>query len=121
MPLAHRHTATIPSIEIADHADPPRIGCPDRKRNAFGTVMQHGMRAELLIAREMIALDQQVHVQITKNRRETVDVIEFVPMAAAPDSQPVAERRFALRHAGDKKAAGMDTLALCGGFAGCRI
>src|SRR5215469_1178924 len=121
MPLAHRHTAAIPSIEIANDADSPRVGRPDRKRNAFGTVMQHGMRAEFLIACEMIALDEQVHVQITEHRRETVDVVEFPPMTAAPDPQPVAERGFALRHAGDKKTGGMDTLALRGDFAGCRV
>src|SRR5438067_11980458 len=93
MPLTHRHAAAIPCVEIADDADPLRVGRPDRKRNAFHSVMQHRVRAELLITREMIALDEQMHVEFAENGRETVDVVEFMPMTATPDPQPVAERR----------------------------
>ena len=121
MALAHRHAAAVPGIEIADQADPLRVRRPDRERDPFDAVMQHRVRPKLLIAREMVALDEQVDVEISEHRRKTVDVVEVVPMPAAPHPQTVAERRVAVRHAGDKEPGGVDALALGDDLAGRRV
>src|SRR5437764_14911116 len=93
MALAHRHAAAVPGIEIADEADPLRVRRPDRERDPFDAVMQHRVRPKLLIAREMVALDEQVDVEFSEHRRKTGDGIQVVPMPAAPSPRTVPERR----------------------------
>src|SRR3954469_10882775 len=61
--LAHRHAPAVPAVELADHADPPSIGSPDREGDALHPFVPDCMCAELLIAGEVIALDQQMNVE----------------------------------------------------------
>src|SRR3954451_18670950 len=76
MTLAHRHAAAVPEGEIADQADPPRVRRPDCKRNAFDAVMHDCMCPELLVAGKMVALDEQMDIELAEHRRKAVDVVE---------------------------------------------
>ena len=55
-------------IEIADHADAPRIRGPDRKASPGHAAVHLGMRAELLMNVVMIALTEQVQIEIGERR-----------------------------------------------------
>ena len=67
----HRHAPAVPAVEIADQADPPRVRRPDRERDALDALMHDRVRAELLIAGEVVALDQQMQVEFAEHRRES--------------------------------------------------
>ena len=118
VPPPHRHAPAVPVVEIADDADPPRVRRPDRERHPLDALMHDRVRAELLIAREMVALDQQMQVEFAEHRPEAVDVVEFLLVPAPPDAQPVAEQLAAVRHAGDEQPGGMDALGARGDLAG---
>src|SRR5260370_22948869 len=98
MSLAHRHAAAVPGVEIADQADPLRVGRPDRKGNALDAIVHDDMRAELLVAGEMVAFDEQVDIEIAEHRRGTGDVVEFMALAAAPYLPAITARCLALLH-----------------------
>src|SRR3954468_15227796 len=110
--LAHRHAPAVPAVELADHADPPSIGRPDREGDALHPFVPDCMCAELLIAGEVIALDQQMNVEFAEHRTEAVSILEFMPIAGPQDPQPIPERLLPLRHAGDEHARGMNALAM---------
>ena len=78
MPPPHRHAPAVPVVEIADHADPARVRRPDREGDPLDAFMHDRMRAELAIAGEVVALDQQMDVEFAEHRRKAVDVVEFV-------------------------------------------
>ena len=67
VPFAHRHAAAVPGVEIADHADPARVGAQPqaipRHRHA------HRMGAELLVAGVVVAFgDERRARQHRENR-----------------------------------------------------
>src|SRR5690348_15123589 len=72
----HRHAAAVPAVEIADDADPPRIRCPYGKGDALDAVMHDRMRPELLVAGEVVALDEEMDVEFAQHRWEAVDILE---------------------------------------------
>ena len=41
-PVAHRVPAAVPVIEVADHADPLRVRCPDREMDALEPAVHLG-------------------------------------------------------------------------------
>src|SRR3954452_22473944 len=117
VPPPHRHAPAVPAVEVADETDPLRVRRPDRERYALDALMHDRVRAELLIAREMVALDQQMQVEFAEHRPETIDILEFLLVPAPPDAQPVAEHLPALRHASDEQTGGMDALGARGDLA----
>src|SRR5439155_17361611 len=110
----HRHSPPIPGVEVADDADPARIGRPQRKGYPFDSLVDEHMGAELLVAREMIAFDEEMNVELAENRRKTVDIVEFVLDAAARCAQPIAERLPPVGEGGNEEAVSMDPDALGG-------
>ena len=68
MALAHRHAPAVPVVEIADHADPAGVGRPDREGNPKDAVMLNRMGAELLIAGEVVAFGEEMHVEFAEHR-----------------------------------------------------
>src|SRR6516164_7474652 len=52
----------------------------------------------------MVALGEEVDVQLAENRGKTIDVVEFMFNAAARYSQPIAEGFFAIGNGGNKEA-----------------
>src|SRR5437899_7320458 len=107
--ISHRRPAAVPGIEIADHADATCIRRPHSERHTLDTLMDERMRAEPLIARQVVALHEEVDVELAENRRKTVDVVEFVLDAAARYPQPIAERLLAIGCRRNKEAIPMDT------------
>jgi hypothetical protein len=79
------------------------------------------MCAELLIAREMVALDEEVDVELSENRGETVDVVEFGPEGAIRYAQSVAKRLPPIGNGRNKETVAMNPNALGGDFAGRRF
>ena len=65
--------------------------------------MHDRMRPELLVAGEVVALDQEVDVEVPEHRREAVDVVELLFVPAPPHPQPIAERLLPVGHGGDEK------------------
>ena len=118
VPPPHRHAPAVPAVEVADDADPLRVRRPDRERHPLDALMHDRVRAELLIAREMVALDQQMQVEFAEHRPEAVDVGEFLLVSAPPDAQPVAEHLAAIGHAGDEHTSRMNALGARGDLAG---
>ena len=74
---AHRMPPRVPEIEIADHADPPRIGREHDERDAVDAVERHRMRAELVVKPLMSAFAEQIQIEVGQHRRKAVGVLEF--------------------------------------------
>ena len=89
---AHRMAARIPEIEIADHADPPRIGREHHEGDAVDAVERHRMRAELVVEPLVGAFAEQIEVEIAQDRRKTVGVFEVDHGVAEAGAQLVALR-----------------------------
>src|SRR5713226_1047457 len=85
---AHRVAPAVPVVEIADHADAPRIGRPYREGEA-----QHG------VAFMMRAFGEEMDVEVAEHRREGIDVVELDGAERALGAQTVAEARPAAEHA----------------------
>src|SRR5262249_19315804 len=118
---AHGQAPPIPGIEVTDHTDAARIGRPHRKCDSFGTLVDDLMRAKLQIARQMVALGEQVNVEFAKNRRETIDVVELGLDGAAPYAQPVGERLPPVGKCRSKETVGMNPHSLACDLTGRRI
>src|SRR5215467_6636568 len=79
------------------------------------------MRAKLLVAREMVALGEQVNVEFSQNRRETIDVVELGLDGAVPYAQPIAKRAPSIGKSRGKKAVGVNSYTLGRDFVVGRI
>jgi hypothetical protein len=79
------------------------------------------MCAELLIAGKMVALDEEVDVELAENRGETVDVVEFGLDGATRDAQPVAKRLPPTGRGRNKETVAMSPDAFGRDFAGRRF
>ena len=74
---AHLHdmAAAVPSIEVADDADALRIRCPYDKSNAGNAFHIHRMCTELVVQLQVIALAEQIEVELRQDRRNAMDLI----------------------------------------------
>src|SRR6266851_6615290 len=79
------------------------------------------MRAELTVAREMVAFGEEVGVEFTENRGKTIDVVELVFERTSRCAQAIAEGLLAIGNGGDEETVRMDLYAFGGNFARCRI
>ena len=77
MVKTHDMTPRIPVVEGADHADPPGVGCPDRKAHARYAIEGHRVGAQLVEAVRVVALQQQVDVELPEKRREAVGILDL--------------------------------------------
>ena len=99
---AHRVPAPVPLVEIADHADPPRVGRPDGETDAADPFDGRYVRAQLLVGAMVCAFSEQMEVVIRKDRGEPVGVFKLALAAVSePDAQAIGkdlcrpgERRF---------------------------
>ena len=95
--LAHGVHAAVPVVEITDHADALRVGCPDAEDRAFHAVHFGEMRAEFLVEIPVVALGMQVDVRLPKNTAEGIRVARFPLIAVATlQAQVVRKLRRAL-------------------------
>src|SRR5262249_9779859 len=121
LPPPHRHSASVPIVEIADDAGPLRIGRPHRKGDPLDALVNDPMGAEFAIAGEMVALAQQVQIELAEHRLEAVDIVELALYTAARDAQPIAERLLPVGQHRDKEAALVNTAAEPGDGPGRRV
>src|SRR5260370_33418121 len=56
----------VPAVEIADHAHPVRVGCPDRERRALGILGQ--VRAQLLVQVAVRTFVEKVEIERGEQR-----------------------------------------------------
>ena len=73
--------APVPGVEVADHADPPCVGRPDREVDAFGALVLHRVRAHPVEEPEVAALADVVVVHRPEHRPEGIGV-GHPPLAA---------------------------------------
>ena len=72
---AHRRAALVPKVEVTDQRHPPRVRRPDREMRALGALMFGHMGAKRLPQPEVIALAQEVFVDLTQHGAEAVRVV----------------------------------------------
>ena len=87
-----------------------RVRRPHRERDSLDALMHHRVRSELPIAGEVVALDQQMNVDLAEHRRERIDVVELATCPPPLAPQPIAERLLAVRHRGDEEPIAMQAL-----------
>ena len=115
--ISHRHPPAVPSVEVANDADPVRVRRPYRKGDALDTLMDQRMRSELAVARQVVALGEQMNVDLAKHWRKRIDVVEFVFGAAARHAQPIAERLLAVGNCCEKETVAVNLDGLGRNFA----
>src|SRR3954453_23635787 len=71
--ISHRHPPAVPSVEVANNADTARVRRPHREGDALDTFVHHRVRSKLSIARQVIALGEQMNVDLAKHRRKRID------------------------------------------------
>ena len=86
----HRMPPRIPEIEIADHADPPRIGREHHEGHAIDAIERHRMRAELVVDPLMGAFAEQIEIEVGQDRRKAVGIVEIDDVVAEAGAQLVA-------------------------------
>src|SRR5262249_56909171 len=86
---AHGMPSAVPKIEVADDAHALRVGREYHEADAIDAFERERMSSELLIGPQMRALAEQMQIEIGKDRRETVGVLEFDGMVAGLRAAPV--------------------------------
>src|SRR5882762_3599900 len=79
------------------------------------------MSAQPLVAGEMVPFDEEMNVELTENRREPVDIVEFVLNAAVRRAQPIAERLPSIGDRGHEEAIAMNPNTLSRDLTGSRL
>src|SRR5262245_45305937 len=105
---SHRHPPAIPGVEVANQADPARIGRPQGESHALDPFVDEYVGAEFLVARKMVSLGKQVNVELAEDRWEAVNILELVLNPTARCAQPVAERLLSISDCGHEKAIAMN-------------
>ncbi len=79
---AHGMAAAVPGVEIAHHADPPRIGRPDGKCHAVHAPVGDRMRAQLFVKLAVPPFGDQVFVHLAQDQAEAIRVLDHPAMVA---------------------------------------
>jgi len=66
------------------------------------------MSAQLLVAGEVVPFDEEMNVEFAEDRRETVDIVEFMLNAAARCAKSIAERLPSIGDCGHEEAIAMN-------------
>src|SRR5690606_20009641 len=82
-------TSSVPEIEIADDADPLRVGRPDHKAHAGNAVELHRMSAKLVVQAKMVAFAEQMEIVVRQDRRESIGVLELYFVVSEAGAQTV--------------------------------
>jgi hypothetical protein len=91
--MAPHHVApAVPLVERADHAHTVRVRRPHGEAGARDAIHRPRMRAELLVHPQVVALSEQVQVQLAQRGTEAVRVLHLDRIALGPfHPEPVAE------------------------------
>src|SRR5450432_280267 len=74
--FSHRVNATIPNVEIANHADAPRVWRPDRKINTALAADLAQMRAKLVVKPLMRSLSEKMQIHLAHDRAVAVRIAQ---------------------------------------------
>ena len=102
----HRMPPRIPEVEIADHADAPRVGREHHEGDAGNAVQRHRMRAELVVDALMGAFAEQIEIEVGQHRRKAIGIVEIDHGVAEAGAQLVA--LGAVRQRADEQAGVMN-------------
>ena len=105
---AHPHgvAAAVPMVEVADHADAPRVRREHHEGHALDILVPGRMRAELVVELEMRAFAEQMQVHVGQDRRKAVGVLHLDFVVAEPRPQTIM--RIARRHRPGEQSGVMD-------------
>src|SRR5438067_13779497 len=94
--------AWIPEIEVADHADPPRIGSEYHESHPIDAVERHRVRTKLVVEPPLGAFAEQRETEIAQHRggaRGVRECDDMVAEAGARLGPPRAVRQRASEQA----------------------
>jgi hypothetical protein len=74
---AHGLRPPIPAVPVADHADPPGVGCPHREAHAVHALVTKRVSPESLEEAEVRALAEQVQVVAAERGREPIGILDL--------------------------------------------
>ena len=96
----HRVPSTVPEIERSYDAHPLRVRRPDGEQRPGQPVEPGWMRTELVVDGVVVALAEQVQVEVRQLRREIVGVVLVqLDAIAIPDPESVRRQRAPVWHA----------------------
>ncbi len=105
---AHGLPAAVPSVPVADHADPPRVRRPHHEPHPVDTLVADGVGAESLEEAVVGALADQVQVVVGEGGREPVGVLDLGHVTVlVGDSKPVRQGQPTARHLALPEAGGV--------------
>src|SRR5690606_14247741 len=81
---AQRVNASIPIIEIANHADALGIRRPDRETGPRNSINYPQLRAEFVINTQFVPLPKQIHIHLAEGRQKGKSIPEL-PGAAVTE------------------------------------
>jgi hypothetical protein len=100
--------ASVPKIEVADHADALRVRREHHKGHSRNTVELAGVCAKFVVEPEVIALAQQVQIEIRQDRRKAIRIVHLNNRVTKPRPQPIA--RGSLRTRPRKQSGDVDPI-----------
>jgi hypothetical protein len=105
----HGVPAAVPEVERPHHAHALRIRCPHREARAVESVEGDRVCAELVVDAVVVALAEQVQVEVRQLRREVVGVVtgDLVAVGVV-DAQSVGMQRATVGHAPLEQAGRVD-------------
>ncbi len=83
--------ASVPVVERADDADPPRIRRPHREGDAVDLLDAARMGAEPVIGLGMAALREEVGVELAEHRGECIGIVALAFALLPTDAEPVGK------------------------------
>ncbi len=86
---AHGVPPPVPKVEIADDADAPRVRREHRESDAVDAFERERVSTELLVGTQMLALAEQMQIEIGKDRGKPVGVLEFDGMLPEQRAQAI--------------------------------
>ena len=88
--VPHRVDATVPRVEVADHADAFGIRRPDREVHAGRRADGGAVRAELLERAQVRPLAEQVQIEVGEHAAVAIRIVDLEDVIARKrDAQPV--------------------------------
>ena len=84
--LAHRQAPPVPVVEITEHADPLRRGRPGYEQESCDALRLARIGAEKLIGVPVVALGEDLAIEIADQRREGVGVVHSLLAVVVADA-----------------------------------
>ena len=84
--------ASVPAVEIADHADALGVGRPDREVDAVGVADAQRVRAELVVDPGVVPFAEQIEIEIGDDAAVPVRIVDLVTVCR-PGTSPAAGSR----------------------------